>query len=84
MIEVVHPLHSVLSYGDVVKHQAVHEAVLHTPDHLLLTQHAWGGYADVLEGQNINITYFVIRPLCINCIDSIDTNLFKAKTNINW
>ena len=56
MIEVVYTVYSVLSYGDVVKHQAVYEAVLHPPDDLLLAQNAGGGHADVLEGQTVNIS----------------------------
>ena len=56
MIEVLHTVYSVLSYGDVVKHQAVYKAVLHPPDDLLLAQNAGGGHADVLEGQTVNIS----------------------------
>ena len=56
MIEVVYTVYSVLSYGDVVKHQAVYEDILHPPDDLLLAQHAGGGDADVLEGQTVNIS----------------------------
>ena len=57
MIEVVYTVYSVLSYSDVFKHQAVHQAVLHAPEDLLLAQDAGGGHGDVLEGQTVNISW---------------------------
>ena len=76
MIEVVHTVYSVLSYGNVVKHQAVHEAVLHPPDDLLLAQHAGGGHGNVLEGQTVDISgsslFPLIRPGLKSCSKSVE------------
>ena len=58
MVEVVYTVYSVLTYGDVIKHQAVHQALLHAPDDLLLAEDAGGGHGDVLEGQAVNISWF--------------------------
>ena len=58
MIEVVYTVYGVLSYSDIIKDQAVHQAVLHAPENLLLAQDAGGGHGDVLEGQTVNISGF--------------------------
>ena len=58
MNEVVDTVYSLLSYGDVIKHQAVHQTVLHAPEDLLLAQDAGGGHGDVLEGQAVDISWF--------------------------
>ena len=50
MIEIVDTVHSVLAYSDVIKHQTVHQALLHPPDDLLLAEDAGGDHGDVLEG----------------------------------
>ena len=63
MIEVVDTVYSVLSYGDVIKHQVVHQAVLHAPEDLLLAQDAGGGHGDVLEGEAVNISGFSLSLL---------------------
>ena len=63
MVEVVHTVYSLPSYGDVIKDQPVHQAVLHPPDHLLLAQHAGGGHGDVLEGQTVDISGSSLLPL---------------------
>ena len=57
VIEVVDTVYSLPSYGDVIKHQTVHQAVLHPPDHLLLAEDAGGGDGDVLEGQTVDISW---------------------------
>ena len=49
MIEVVHTVHPLPSYGDDIKHQAIHLPVLHHSEDLQLTQDAGGGHGDVLE-----------------------------------
>ena len=56
MVEVVYTVYSVLTYGDVIKHQAVHQALLHAPDDLLLAEDAGGGHGDVLEGQAVDVS----------------------------
>ena len=56
MVEVVYTVYSVLTYGDVIKHQAVHQALLHAPDDLLLAEDAGGGHGDVLEDQTVDIS----------------------------
>ena len=58
MIEVVDTVYTVLSYSDVIKHQVVHQAVLHAPENLLLAQDAGGCYGDVLEGETVDISGF--------------------------
>ena len=49
VIEVVHTVHPLPSYGDDIKHQAIHLPVLHHSEDLQLTQDAGGGHGDVLE-----------------------------------
>ena len=58
MIEIVDTVHSVLAYSDVIKHQTVHQALLHPPDDLLLAEDAGGDHGDVLEGEAVNISWF--------------------------
>ena len=58
VVEVVDTVYRVLSDGDVIKHQAVHQALLHPPDDLLLAQDAGGDHGDVLEGEAVNISWF--------------------------
>ena len=57
VIEVVDIVYSLPSYGDVIKDQPVHQAVLHPPDDLLLAEDAGGGDGDVLEGQTVDISW---------------------------
>ena len=76
MIEVVDTVYSLLSYSDVIKHQTVHQAVLHAPEDLLLAQDAGGGHGDVLEGQAVNISGFSpallrVRPGLDSCSVSL-------------
>ena len=76
MIEVVDTVYSLLSYGDVIKHQAVHQAVLHAPEDLLLAQDAGGGHGDVLEGEAVNISWFSPPLLRVGPgLDSYSVNL---------
>ena len=76
MIEVVNTAYSFLSYGDVVKHQTVHQTVLHAPEDLLLAQDAGGGHGDVLEGQAVDISWsspplLRVRPGLESCSVSL-------------
>ena len=77
MIEVVHPLHSVLPYSDVIKHQAVHQTILHSHDDLLFPKDTGGDDADVLESYAVDVSSLSlpvlilrIRPGLSTCINS--------------
>ena len=76
VIEVVDIVYSFPSYGDVIKDQPVHQAVLHPPDDLLLAQDAGGGHGDVLEGQTVDISgsslLRFIRPRLKSCSKSVE------------
>ena len=65
MIEVVHTLHRVLPYSDVIKHQAVHQPVLHSPDDLLLPKDTGGDDADVLESYPVDVSSLSLPVLRI-------------------
>ena len=80
MIELVDTVYSLLSYGDVIKHQTVHQAVLHAPEDLLLAQDAGGGHGDVLEGQSGNISGFSLSLLRVGpWLDSCSVSLAEME-----
>ena len=64
-MKVFNVVHSLIPDGDIIKDQAVHQAVLHAPEDLLLAHDAGGGHGDVLEGQTVDISGFSLLLLRI-------------------
>ena len=76
MIEIVDTVHCILAYSHIIKHQAVHQALLHPPDDLLLAEDAGGHHGDVLEGEPVNISWFSpflrAQPGLESCSEKLD------------